>query len=716
VDKLVKPIFYIVAAIFITLSLAVAIVPMLLDPNDYKDEIKNAVKSATGRTLTIDGVLSLSIFPWLGIETGHLSLSNATGFAEEPFVEIEKTNIKVKLIPLFSKRIRVNQIVLNGLRLNLVKNEQGKNNWSTSHGSTPSKHKKRIPIKGANSISSTPKIPLGLANLAIEKITLENAKINWFDRQAQRNLSAENLYFHMDKFRFNETVDFKLSTVVKTAKPKTKHQVSITGRLTVQDDLNVYKMERFHIASSSEDSINGNPAIQSDLNAAAALNLSQNTFAVFKLDFKLDDLHLQSDFSGTGIDREPTIEGSIKIDSFNPRNLAKHFGQTLPTLADPNAIISANAAFDFKQHKSVVDLANIVVQIDQTSIKGAASIDRTKPPLVKFNLDANKLDVDRYFPTKDATTNQITERSETEPTNSDAGLSETANTNAMIKTPNLAIINLDGIFNIGALKILNIRARGAQIVVNAKNRIVRTNQRIKNLYRGHYRGAMELNLQGVTPTISVNEKFSKINLEPLLKDLTGEAKITGRTTATLQLTARGADPDSIKSSLNGNVEALLSDGYIKGVDLVKIIGGTRNLIESKSGQQTTTSDETQFTEMRIAATITDGLVKTRTLNAKSQTLTIDGGGRIYLVNEAVDLNIKAKINDDPAGFEGIKIKELQGVSIPIKISGTFSKLSYRPDLKSVLTSPQIQKTRKKLKKKLGEKLGPEVQNLLDRLF
>ena len=161
---------------------------------------------------------------------------------------------------------------------------------------------------------------------------------------------------------------------------------------------------------------------------------------------------------------------------------------------------------------------------------------------------------------------------------------------------------------------------------------------------------------------------------------------------------------------------MLSNGYIKGVDLIKIIRDAGNLIESESSQQTNISDQTRFTEMTVAATITDGLVKTRTLNAKSQAMEIDGGGKIYLVNEAVDLNINAKISDNPAGLEGIKIKELQGVSIPVNISGTFSNLSYRPDLKSILKTPAIQKARKTLEKKLGDKLGPKVQNLLDRVF
>ena len=52
----------------------------LVDPNDYKSKFSEVVKQNTGRDLRMDGDLKFTFFPWLGVETGALSLSNATGF------------------------------------------------------------------------------------------------------------------------------------------------------------------------------------------------------------------------------------------------------------------------------------------------------------------------------------------------------------------------------------------------------------------------------------------------------------------------------------------------------------------------------------------------------------------------------------------------------------------------------------------------------------
>ena len=70
----------------ILLSVAVSI---LVDPNDYRAEIETAVADATGRTLTIDGELSLKTFPCCGVRLGSLSLSNPSGFPDKPFASID---------------------------------------------------------------------------------------------------------------------------------------------------------------------------------------------------------------------------------------------------------------------------------------------------------------------------------------------------------------------------------------------------------------------------------------------------------------------------------------------------------------------------------------------------------------------------------------------------------------------------------------------------
>ncbi|MCK4894600.1 MAG: AsmA family protein, partial [Calditrichia bacterium] len=78
--KLFKLLGFLISAVFVLLIMLVVALTIFIDPNDYKDEIAVLVKEQTGRTLSIEGDLELSFFPWIGVEIGKVQLANAPGF------------------------------------------------------------------------------------------------------------------------------------------------------------------------------------------------------------------------------------------------------------------------------------------------------------------------------------------------------------------------------------------------------------------------------------------------------------------------------------------------------------------------------------------------------------------------------------------------------------------------------------------------------------
>ena len=83
--KLLRVIVFVLGGLLLLVVAAAIILPLVVDPNDFKDEISQAVESKTGRVLAIEGDIGLSVFPWLGLEIGPTSLSNAPGFSAAPF-------------------------------------------------------------------------------------------------------------------------------------------------------------------------------------------------------------------------------------------------------------------------------------------------------------------------------------------------------------------------------------------------------------------------------------------------------------------------------------------------------------------------------------------------------------------------------------------------------------------------------------------------------
>ena len=167
----------IVVGLLVVLILAAVIVlPMVVDPNDYKAEIISKVNEQTGRTLSIEGDLKLSVFPWLGLEIGKMALSNAEGFGDKPFAAVTHGAVHVKLMPLLSKELEVSGLTLDGLRLNLARAQSGQVNWADLKPA-PSDEPKRED-EGLRADGD-----LQLALLSIGGIAINDASISWDDRQ-----------------------------------------------------------------------------------------------------------------------------------------------------------------------------------------------------------------------------------------------------------------------------------------------------------------------------------------------------------------------------------------------------------------------------------------------------------------------------------------------------------------------------------------------------
>lgn len=54
--------------------IAAVVLPMAVDPNNYKQDIRTAVLEKTGRELIIGGEIKWTVFPWIGIDISDMEL------------------------------------------------------------------------------------------------------------------------------------------------------------------------------------------------------------------------------------------------------------------------------------------------------------------------------------------------------------------------------------------------------------------------------------------------------------------------------------------------------------------------------------------------------------------------------------------------------------------------------------------------------------------
>ncbi len=304
--------------------------------------------------------------------------------------------------------------------------------------------------------------------------------------------------------------------------------------------------------------------------------------------------------------------------------------------------------------------------LDDTHIKGSASIKDFALPAIAFNLEADAIDADRYLSAPDKSSKPI----------ASPAIALAAGANAL-PVETLRKLDANGSVSLGKLKIRNLNMQGIHLNLSAKNGIVNTQQSVNQFYQGAYSGNLSMDTRNNKPTLAVTDKLDHVQIEPLLKDYKGEAKLSGMVNATSQLQGQGNKNDELKSSLNGQLSFLVKDSVIKGFNLQKIIDSGKALIKGSALPTDNKNDQTLFSEMSGTATVTNGIIQNNDLVANSSKLHVNGKGTINLNSEALDYKVDAKLlKAEATAAEPEQIK----AAATINIDGTLSKPTYSIDI------------------------------------
>ena len=113
----------IAAIIFISMLVFISIV----DPNRYKAIILSNLHSATGANVNIDNI-HWKLNPGLHLIIDNISIS-ATPLFNEDLIKINKAECAISITPLLYGKIKINDLFLDNLHLNLI-DKGNKNNWT----------------------------------------------------------------------------------------------------------------------------------------------------------------------------------------------------------------------------------------------------------------------------------------------------------------------------------------------------------------------------------------------------------------------------------------------------------------------------------------------------------------------------------------------------------------------------------------------------------
>ncbi len=717
--RILKVAAYGIGALLALIVVVLLAVVIFVDPNDYRDDIARMVEQQTGRKLTLSGDLKLAVFPWLALETGAASLSEAPGFGDEPFVSIQDARVSVRLLPLLRGKLDIGKVRLSGARIRLITDAQGRDNWADLGERNPSQ-------AAAAGDESTPLPTIAGLEIKDAGITMEDLQagsrrvVRDFNLETGRLASGEPFKLETG-FVLDEGADLSakvhVSTTVTADLERNMHRlaepaidVTVSGAGYPSEGIPVqiraqsmnadvgqqlHQLDRFTLTTTWKGE--GFPAAGVPISVQAAsltANLQAQTLELADLQADVAGARLRGALTGKEILDAPHIGGPLTLEPVSLREWLPKLGIELPVTRDADVLRQLSFSSKVSLTKTSADLGEVKLKLDDTTASGSLGVADFTAKALRFDLDIDRIDADRYLP----------------PPVAEPKKKEKTEKGPPIEIPVEALRNLNarGQLRVGEAIFAGIKFTKLRLGVNARDGKVRLNPSEASMYGGQYRGDIGIDATTNVARVSLDEHVSNIEFAPLFKDMFDTQRLSGKGSANVKLTGAGRNTDELMKTLDGTVDFNVADGALEGADLWYEIRRARAVLKQQAVPERAGPARTPFSALKGSGVMKDGVLANNDLDVSMQYLKVAGQGTLDVPKSMLDYRLMATVLKIPReGADAAQMQDLVDAQIPVKVSGALDDPKVRPDIEGYVkgrVKEEVKKETQKLEQKLKDKL------------
>jgi AsmA protein len=647
--KAVKWIAIVVGGLIVLVIVALLLIPMFIDIEKYKPQIEQMVTESTGRPFRLGGDLSLSLFPWAGVALSDVHLGNPSGFEEKDFVSVKSFEVRVKLLPLLSKQVEVKKFVLDSPRVVLIKGKDGEGNWEgLGKPPAPPVEKPKAPEE-----ENPPQLPIG--SLVVGEFLVSNGSVLWIDRATGTKKEIQDFRLELENVSLERPVQVALSATLD-GRP-----VSLTGTV--------------------------GPVGKEPGKGTMPIDLQMAAF---------EEMNMEVEGTIQDAATNPAFDLGLVVSPFSPRKLMAALKQPFPVAtSDPKVLDAVVLNAKIKGNLRSVSITNGAMELDDSKITFSLNAKEFERPNLAFDLKVDTIDLDRYLPPS----------GEEKPARDEKARSPER------KKTNYAPLRrmvLDGKIRIGDLKVKGTKVQNLEMKISGRNGLFRLDPLALNMYEGSVAGKGTFDVRTDIPKNAASLDAKGIQVNPLLNTMLQKDFLEGKFLADLEITLKGDDAQMMKQSLTGGGELVFTDGAIKGINLTNM---AQNLKSAFGAERETEKARTDFSELRVPFTASNGVVQTPGTTMVTPLMRLVATGKADLVRETMDFRVEPKAVATLKGKGDVK--ERTGILFPIVVSGSFASPKFRPDVKGIAKEKLQKQMEGVLKGKEGEGVAPSGDALKD---
>lgn len=671
--KLFKLILALVGVVVVLLVIATVVLPMVVDPNDYKDEISSAVSKKTGRELTIGGEIKWSVFPSIGLELSDVTLGNPEGFGEQPMLDIGEAGISVKFLPLLKRQVEVGEVSLNDVSINLSRKADGINNWEDlSHAA-------------AGDSTTSSEAGRGMSSFVVSGIEISNAKVTLEDVDQTTELKEFDL--KATNIELGKPFNLKGGFSMSLPDQQLVGDVEFGGQVQSAADGKRFGISGLELSFKGNQGAAGDVvALDVNIGANADIDLSKDQAILSDFILGLYDLSLTGDLTVSSLRSEPKFAGQLNVAEFNPKSLMQDLGLEVPSTMNADALTRLQADMSFAGSADSADMKDLTVSFDESTFKGNLKVVNFDYPKLTFDFQIDRLNLDDYTPP-----------------DVPVGGSASGTDESDLSVEVFRGFTGGGDFRIGQLIVAGLTATDVSMKMSADGKSVRFSPVNANFYGGKHEGEIRIDASGTRPMLTADHGLTGVQTKDMLNDLTGSAHLEGAGDVFLQISTDLTNSRTVLEALAGDIGMSMLNGAIVGIDVADTIGAVKSVlgkqdeVVGESGQD----QKTEFAELTMSGVFDHGILSSDDLLMQSPLLRATGEGTFNLPAESVDYVLKPVL----LGDLGESLGDLSGVPIPVKLTGNLYEPDIRVDIVAALAASQKEMITEKADEYIGKLLG-----------
>ena len=582
--------------IIVILFIAILLVPRLID---WNSRIAAMVKESTGRELTINGDVSISILPSISFSASDIHLSNAPGMKAPEMLSVGAVSGKLRLWPLLSSRVVVDSFIISEPSVHLEVDKTGRQNWVfEKEGQTPPEPEKKYSKKERTSEGDA---GLPISDLVLGDVRIDKGQVSFANAISGQTIKAK---------------DINMETAIQNL----GSPFTLAIRLILNDE-----------------------PVTVDLLIDSLKNIE--TGMPLKVKSALDTKFISTGFEGSVQQKPvPGLDGDFNLNIPSVGQLAAWLDQPLKASQPDPGPLKMQAVFTGEGAR--VTLKEATIEGKTLNVRATGGYDGSGDiAKVALNVESGILDIDQYMPPPAPPVKKktVTRKRKQSPSGSPlAALSDNPfdltalrNTEADVK------------INIGGIKAMGYEIGQVVFTTDLKNGLLTADLSKLALYGGNVKGTVKLDGSGEALGVDAKMNIDSVKVDKLARAASkGESPVAGVASASLNAAGRGVSPKALVESLSGKVVFDLGGMDVKDVSAGDISGIKVDLDVPGLESSPALKGSVVYNKRRVNLDLTLDPLK-KVLSGKPFAL------KAAVASKLVNLNYDGKVQQQPVpGLDG----------------------------------------------------------------